>query len=238
MRVYRRLQTIKAITFDLDDTLYDNRPVIARLESELTQWMTEHHPIFISRPLSWWKAFKQELAAKEPTLTHNVSLWRYEQLRRGLTQVGYSLEQALQAANDAMEVVSYWRSQFDVPKSSHDVLKELSEKYPLVAITNGNVNVDTIGLSGYFQAVFKSGFDGLAKPFPDLFAKAQKKLNLQSKHILHVGDALYSDVEGAKRAGFQACWINLTGTSLIHQPKATLLPDLEIEDISELRSLL
>ena len=32
MRFYRPLGRISALTFDLDDTLYDNRPVILRTE--------------------------------------------------------------------------------------------------------------------------------------------------------------------------------------------------------------
>ena len=34
MRFYRPLGRISALTFDLDDTLYDNRPVILRTERE------------------------------------------------------------------------------------------------------------------------------------------------------------------------------------------------------------
>ena len=32
MEFFRRLHDIRAISFDLDDTLYDNRPVIERAE--------------------------------------------------------------------------------------------------------------------------------------------------------------------------------------------------------------
>ncbi len=34
MRFYRPVGQISALTFDLDDTLYDNRPVISRTERE------------------------------------------------------------------------------------------------------------------------------------------------------------------------------------------------------------
>lgn len=33
MHFYRQLPVIEAMTFDLDDTLYDNRPVIRRVEA-------------------------------------------------------------------------------------------------------------------------------------------------------------------------------------------------------------
>ena len=38
MEFFRRLSGIRAISFDLDDTLYDNRPVIEHAE----QWMVAH----------------------------------------------------------------------------------------------------------------------------------------------------------------------------------------------------
>lgn len=39
MHVYRQLTSIAEITFDLDDTLYDNRPVIAKTEQELLNFI-------------------------------------------------------------------------------------------------------------------------------------------------------------------------------------------------------
>lgn len=39
MRFYRQLAPIAAITFDLDDTLYDNRPVIDKTEQELLNFI-------------------------------------------------------------------------------------------------------------------------------------------------------------------------------------------------------
>lgn len=44
MKHYRPLQPIAAMTFDLDDTLYDNRPVIERLEREVLAWLAAQHP--------------------------------------------------------------------------------------------------------------------------------------------------------------------------------------------------
>ncbi|CCK16965.1 2-haloalkanoic acid dehalogenase [Cronobacter universalis NCTC 9529] len=44
MYFYRPLGAIAALTFDLDDTLYDNRPVIARTEQETLAFMQCYHP--------------------------------------------------------------------------------------------------------------------------------------------------------------------------------------------------
>ena len=44
MRFYRPLGRISALTFDLDDTLYDNRPVILRTEREALTFVQNYHP--------------------------------------------------------------------------------------------------------------------------------------------------------------------------------------------------
>ena len=44
MRFYRPLGQISALTFDLDDTLYDNRPVIDRTMHESLAFVRSYHP--------------------------------------------------------------------------------------------------------------------------------------------------------------------------------------------------
>lgn len=46
MRFYRQLATIVVITFDLDDTLYDNRPVIDKTEQELLNFIRRNDDRF------------------------------------------------------------------------------------------------------------------------------------------------------------------------------------------------
>lgn len=45
MRCYLRPQNIQAISFDLDDTLYDNQPYILNAEAELTQFLHRAFPL-------------------------------------------------------------------------------------------------------------------------------------------------------------------------------------------------
>ncbi len=137
-----------------------------------------------------------------------------------------------------VEVALDWRNRFEVPQQSLDVLAQLGQEIPLVAITNGNVDLDRIGLTPYFQQVFKAGPDGSAKPAPDMFTKAQQFLDLPSEHILHVGDHLVTDVQGAKLSGFAACWFNDMNKNVINKEKTRTLPDVEINSLQSLLTLL
>lgn len=237
MKFFRRLAPIKALTFDLDDTLYDNAPVIRQLEVKLSSWLNKYHPITAGQSTLWWRAIKRELANNDPWLLHDVTLWRFKVIEEGLYRLGYDQDQARLAAEEAIGWVLKWRSDVCVPRESHHVLTELSKKLPLIAITNGNVNLEQIGLAGYFSLVLKAGPDGFAKPESDMFQKAQQFLGVPHQNILHVGDHLNSDVLGAKQSGFQACWYNNGSQDSYQSIKARLLPDVEISQLNQLLDL-
>ncbi|MDG2840020.1 HAD hydrolase-like protein, partial [Vibrio parahaemolyticus] len=169
MKFYRRIEPIKAMTFDLDDTLYDNYPVIVRMERELLSWLKHHHPAVAHMNKADWFALKQRVVQQQPELKSDVTLWRLVQLQQAFSQVGYDEDAAHAAAKAAVDVALDWRNRFEVPQQSLDVLEELAQHIPLVAITNGNVDLDRIGLTPYFQQVLKAGPDGLAKPATDMF---------------------------------------------------------------------
>ncbi|MGF1752974.1 5-amino-6-(5-phospho-D-ribitylamino)uracil phosphatase YigB [Vibrio makurazakiensis] len=238
MHFYRSPRPIKAMTFDLDDTLYDNWPVIARVEKKMAEWLFQHHPVSSSISLQEWAQVKQKVAKLNPDLMHDVTAWRHAQIKTGLIELGYTEPQAEQAAVDGIQRALFLRNQVDVPAESLRVLAELGKKIPLIAITNGNVDPNKIGLGEYFQLILKAGPDGRAKPYPDMFVQAQQHLNVEADEILHVGDHLITDVQGAKQNGFQACWFNDGKLNLFQQPKARVLPDLEIHLISELLEIL
>ncbi|YCO03743.1 5-amino-6-(5-phospho-D-ribitylamino)uracil phosphatase YigB [Vibrio sp. VNB-15] len=238
MKFYRRIAPVKAMTFDLDDTLYDNYPVIVRMERELLSWLKQTHPAVANMDKSDWFTIKQQVVQAQPELQSDVTLWRLVQLKHAFSQVGYDDDAAHAAAQAAVEVALDWRNRVDVPQQSLDVLAELSQAIPLVAITNGNVDLDRIGLTPYFQQVLKAGPDGSAKPAPDMFTKAQQFLDLPTENILHVGDHLVTDVQGAKLSSFAACWFNDMNKNVITQAKTRTLPDIEINNLQSLLALL
>ncbi len=163
MKHYRPLQPIAAMTFDLDDTLYDNRPVIERLEREVLAWLATQHPATQVMSHSDWSQLKRDVAASSPPLRSDVTQLRHQQLTEAFLRLGYDVAAAQQAADEGVAVALYWRSQLVVPSETHRVMRLLADKLPLVAITNGNVDVAAIGLQGYFQAVLKAGPDGVAR---------------------------------------------------------------------------
>lgn len=234
MKFYRRWQPVSALTFDLDDTLYDNRVVIVRAENLLRQWLVARCPKMAAFDWPRWQAMRAEVLAATPSLVGFVTEIRRAQLGLAARRCGLNDAEAKALADDGVAFFLHERSNFTVPDEAMDIMDKLAARYPMVAITNGNVDCDRLGLSPLFDSVLQAGPDGAAKPDLALFAKAQSQLNLPAERILHVGDHLVADVRGAKLAGFRACWFNDTKTPLTGQRRATVLPDVEINHLSQL----
>lgn len=238
MHCYRSLSTIKALTFDLDDTLYDNSPFLQRAVEEMIKVIQQVDGLQ-QVTLAQYDQVKQDLLITAPEIYHDVVIWRHEALKRFLTLHGLTDKtQINKIADDAMERFVYWRNQIIVPDESIALLSQLADKYPLAVITNGNADINKIGLAPYFAFALRAGPDGLSKPFLPMFQLAADKLKVKPEYILHVGDNLYTDVQGAINAHLQACWLNMTDQDIYQCSLARVLPHMEITQLSELNYLL
>lgn len=238
MRFYRSLAPIAAMTFDLDDTLYDNRPVIERTEQASFTFLKSHFSGLCDLSPAAWLQLRQTLRAQHPDIYHDVTQWRWLAVCELLKQHGYSTAQCHAGADEVMAHFAYWRNQVDIPQQTHQVLSALAAKIPIAAITNGNADPVELGLADYFQFVLRAGPSGRAKPFADMYHCAAKQLHLPVQAVLHVGDDLTTDVTGALRSGMQACWVNDRAQDLLSAQNSRLLPHLEISQLDSLTALI
>ncbi|MGS3183381.1 HAD-IA family hydrolase [Aeromonas taiwanensis] len=235
MQFYRRWQPVAAISFDLDDTLYDNGPAIARAE----QWMLSHlrseylATAMLDKPR--WLALKRQLLLSRPELRDDVSLARLHGIHEALVQGGMAPSQAALEAETVFAGFLAERSKIEVSDETHALLAQLAGRYPLAVITNGNLDLVQAGLADYFTLVCKAGAGARMKPAPDMFMQVQAALGLAPDRILHVGDHPETDVLGARLHGFRAAWLNERGQSW---QSLSLLPDVELGALHELAGLL
>lgn len=199
MKFYRPLKRIEAITFDLDDTLYDNYDVIRRTDAETLKFMQGYHPALADIAPDAVRLMRAELLAQDAEIYHDVTEWRRQAVLLAMTRAGLSHSEAEQGTKATMETFAQWRSRIYVPQENHDALAALAERWPLVAITNGNADPTAFGLSQYFQFTLRAGDHGRAKPYADMYKKTSMKLDIPLENILHVGDDLTTDVAGSVR---------------------------------------
>ncbi len=234
MIFYRRLKKFKAICFDLDDTLYPNREVMIATERSMVVFFDDLLRPFGDNRTSfdryfWWP-FRQQAIVASGDLVHDVTALRLEAYYLGINSITADTVLSRQLARQAMSYFSKKRSEFEVPQSVHQLLLRLSKKYPLVAISNGNVDTDAIGINRYFSHVLMAGSGNNKKPDQDMFAQAAQLLSLPVSQLLHVGDCGHADVFGALRSGMQSVWLSCYD---VGKPIRTL-PHVEITDIAQL----
>ncbi|NVO05344.1 MAG: HAD-IA family hydrolase [Rhodoferax sp.] len=222
------ISRIKAISLDLDDTLWPIWPTIARAETRLQEWLRPHAPataqLFSSGEQR--QDLRAQVDARWPERHHDLSFMRHEMIRLGLERNGE--DQAL--ADAAFEVFFAARQEVPLFDDAHASLAALSARWPVLALSNGNADVQRIGLGHYFCASVSARDAGAAKPDLRIFALAAQRLQLAPEDILHVGDDAHMDVLGALQAGMQTAWINRSSQvwSLEAQPHASVASMAEL----------
>ncbi|ACA84788.1 HAD-superfamily hydrolase, subfamily IA, variant 1 [Shewanella woodyi ATCC 51908] len=238
IRCYIKPEEISAISFDLDDTLYDNSPIIEKAEAELAHFLHHKYPRTSQFEREDWFALKRKLQKERPELCHDTGLARVSVLTLGLRQLGYSVKEAEAGGLEGLQCFLQYRSDFTLSQPVLELLHGLKQKYRLVGITNGNVDASRIGLGSLFDFVLSPGNGVRMKPAPDMFNVALDRLNIPAVQLLHVGDSHSSDVVGARLAGCQSLWLNPAfGRSKVEQAKA-YLPHIEIDNIKQLKLLI
>ncbi|MFY3386571.1 HAD-IA family hydrolase [Paracidovorax sp. MALMAid1276] len=216
------LSRIRAISIDLDDTLWPIWPTIARAEAVLLQWLGEQAPataaLFASTEAL--RAIRNQMVTLRPDLQHDLSAMRRESIRLALTQAGD--DPAL--AEPAFDLFFAERQRVELFADAHDTLAFLSARYPVVALSNGNADVHRIGIGHYFQASISATVFGVPKPDARIFHAAAAAAKVLPHEVLHVGDDATLDAHGALNAGMQAVWINTPGHPWPHDalPHATV----------------
>lgn len=222
--------SIKLITFDLDDTLWDTAPVIASAEVVLRDWLQANAPNLGGVPVEHLYAIRERLVQAEPGLKHRISALRRRVLFQALAEAGYSEKHAQALANEGFEVFLHARHQVEVFPEVQPVLEILRHRYMLGVITNGNADVHRLGLSDYFRFALCAEDLGIGKPDPAPFREALQRGQVSASAAVHVGDHPGDDIAGAQRAGLRAVWFNPQGKAW----QGEQAPDAEIQRLSQL----
>ncbi len=238
MIFYRKIKPIQAITFDLDDTLYDNGSIIRQAEQSLVDFMRQHYPETQKVHAQFWREHQLAQLQTSPVLKNDISQLRRLTLLSGFQRLGFQGQQLVDAVEQCYQHFYYQRSNFELDETIYSLLNKLAQQVPLVAITNGNVNLQQIGLQGLFSCCFKASVDMPMKPHASMFNAAQAHLNLPADAILHVGDNLHKDVFGALQAGLQTAWYAKDRTMYLNNENTCLLPHVQLHQLEQLVSLL
>lgn len=223
---------IKAISLDLDDTLWPIWPTIERAEKVLHGWLGANAPMaaaLFSSPAAL-REIREHMGTTRPDLKHDMSALRRESIRLALYRAG---ENPLMA-DEAFEVFFAERQRVELYEDALPALQFLSRRWPLVSISNGNADVHRVGLGAFFGASLSAREFGVGKPDPRIFHAAAGAADVQPHEVLHIGDDATLDAQGAVNAGMQAVWLNRGGHPWPHETPAPL----QVVSLDELCALL
>jgi putative hydrolase of the HAD superfamily len=111
-------------------------------------------------------------------------------------------------------------------------LLRIAQHLPMASLTNGNADLQRIGIHGHFAHRVSARDTGAAKPDARIFHAAAELLGVAPGSILHVGDDPLMDMVGARDAGLRTAWMNRNGEAW--PAEFGTPPELDLRDMAEL----
>ncbi|QDV15971.1 Pyrimidine 5'-nucleotidase YjjG [Gimesia panareensis] len=215
---------IKAILFDLDNTLLDRSAAVRSYFTHLLQTLSpplpdEEFELTLLTILARDRLGYEDRAAFFDWLVANCFPdWTQDRLwadfRKKLPQMIQPDPQCLQ------------------------LLEQLRENYTLAVITNGSAHLQraklkAAGIDQYIDQIWISEETGSAKPDAEIFSQALHALGVSPQQALYVGDHPHQDISGARQIGMLTCWMDLERTFPDEVPQ----PHYQISSLNSLESL-
>jgi HAD superfamily hydrolase (TIGR01549 family) len=199
------MPTIKAVLFDLDDTLWPVVPVIMHAETVLYDWLAINIP-GVTREFTNDRLREIRTSLMEAHPHYQIDLWALRHAT--LTEACHLTGEDKTKVDHAMAVFADARNAVTLFEDVVPALTLLGERFTLGSISNGFADLEAIGLAPHFHASIAAHRFGLAKPDAAIFHAACDALNVAPNEAVYVGDDPTLDVEGAQKAGLRAVWIN------------------------------
>jgi FMN hydrolase / 5-amino-6-(5-phospho-D-ribitylamino)uracil phosphatase len=223
--------TLRAVSLDLDNTLWDTPPVLERAEVALSAWLERQAPRMAAAfDRAEQRRVRVALAVAEPGRAHDLSWLRRESLRRAAAAAGYADEVAERAFAEFLRE----RNVIELYADAEAALERMARRVPLYALTNGNACVTRVGIGRFFQSAIDAAGAGAAKPDARMFQRLAELAALPPAAMLHVGDDALADVHGGRAAGFRTVWVNRHRASW---PSELPRADHEVADLTTLAAL-
>jgi FMN hydrolase / 5-amino-6-(5-phospho-D-ribitylamino)uracil phosphatase len=223
--------TIRLLTFDLDDTLWEFAPVLVRAEAITYAWLQQHAPAVTTKFSSdELRDMRLQIAREQPHLAHRVTELRVRGLHIAMQRAGVTDHTIEALVEQAFATFLHARHDIELFDDAEQVLFDLKNRYQLGAITNGNVDIARLGLDRYFDFAVNAEQLAHAKPHPEPFMQALTLANCAAHECIHIGDDIENDVRGAQRLGIYTIWVNRQGLRW----EGALPPTRQIRQLAEL----
>ena len=198
---------IKAVIFDLDNTLYDYDLCNAAAEAALYREISDQLKISCETAGAVVKKakinVKKNLGA-EVAASHNRLLY----MQNVCEQLGKDpLKYAMRFYNAYWDVMLMEMKLFDYVIPFINTLQGRGMQTGILTDLTAHIQyrkMEALGLTGYVDCLVTSEEAGAEKPSDKIFHLMLKKLKVLPKEALMIGDSQFRDIEGAVSVGMQA----------------------------------
>jgi len=237
-----KITEIKCIGFDLYSTLIDTDnhnwdemiksifPIIQKLGYK----GTFNNFLKIQNETYWkWREYREK---------HHVecksSVWWKEILEKACIEFDH---------DDINKIIltshQTWRNQIKAYPKVKELLLDLKKRYKLALISNiaeGDLargDMDILGILEPFDIVVMSSDLNIRKPSPKIFEYVLNKLHIKKEEMIFIGDTLYDDIQGAKKASLRMA-IHIKRERSYFFPDYYIEPDKIIYNLYEIYEIL
>ena len=226
-----KIMTIKSISFDLDDTLWPLMPNIIKAEETTNEWIKENFP-GTAALLGKQDAIeiRDKLIKEDPNLMNQISDLRKLMFYELNIRAGYGKEESDKMAEEAFDIYFKGRNTVTFYEGVIETLKLLKNDYSLGVITNGNADLQVIGIDNLFDYIFSAADLNAHKPDPVMFEAVINRTELKAEEICHVGDHPINDVKASLDFGMTPIWFN-------YEKANFPLEGIEVAEFSDWNSL-
>jgi putative hydrolase of the HAD superfamily len=206
-------RNVKAVIFDLDDTLFDHRYSCRKGLAALRRKYKCFRQITLDEFESEHRRILDEIHLTQ-LLTGRISLTeaRKERFRRAFERVGEKADDA--KCNEAIKIYRtyYEKNRRAVPGASQ-LLYKLKPLVKIAIVSNNLFSEQTgklidIGLQKYVDILVVSEHAGVTKPETAIFLETLKRLKCTANEAVMIGDSWEIDIVGALNSGIRPIWFN------------------------------
>lgn len=197
---------VQAVFIDFYGTVvYEDGAVIKEVTREISETGNKENPADIGA--YWWKEFQSAFTASFGESFRLQRELELESLEKTISRFHSSAD----PEKLSRQMFSYWMAPpiFEESKSFF-----AASPVPVYVVSNID-RADVIAAIKFHglkpNGVFTSEDARAYKPRKELFELALRETGLRADQVVHIGDSLSSDVQGADRVGISAIWVNRGG---------------------------
>ena len=201
-------EKIKLITFDLDDTLWDNRPTIINAEVFTRKWIEDKVGVINWGDFNDFLSLRDDLIKKDKSIAWDISKLRKEIFKIKLSHIKPEAFKN-EIVDKAFKIFLSKRHEVSFFDGVEESIKELSKRFTLGVLTNGNADIYKFDIGKYFKFSISSLEAKESKPNRAHFELALNKMDAISfDNMLHIGDHQVNDIYAAYALGIDCIWFN------------------------------